>query len=89
MWNKKKVVEGVELSFSPQPNSSIILIGGHGMNKHGLFEISGVGDLNGKDSTYEVKLSKKYIVSSDTKLWKPRWIDGRLEICLGEVVTLT
>jgi len=51
MWNKKKVVERVDLSFSPQPNSSNILIEGHGMNKHGLFEISGVGDLNGEDST--------------------------------------
>ena len=47
VWDKTKVVEdGVELSFSHQLNSNNILIGGHGMNKHGLFEISGVGELN-------------------------------------------
>jgi len=47
VWDKTKVVEdGVELSFSHQLNSSNILIEGHGMNKHGLFEISGVGELN-------------------------------------------
>jgi len=88
MWNKKKVVEnGVELVLSRLLNSSNILIGGHGMNKHGLFKISGVGDLNEDSTTYEVKLSKTYIISSDTKLWKPRLIDGRREVCLGEVVS--
>ena len=88
MWNKKKVVEnGVELVLSRLLNSSNILIGGHGMNKHGLFKISGVGDLNEDSTTYEVKLSKTYIISSDTKLWKPRLIDGRPEVCLGEVVS--
>ena len=60
MWDKTKVVEdGVELSFSHQLNSSNILIEGHGMNKLGLFKISGVGEKNGEDSTtYKVKLSK-------------------------------
>jgi hypothetical protein len=59
VWNKTKVVEdGVELSFSHQLNSSNILIEGHGMNKLGLFEISGVGELNEDSTTYEVKLSK-------------------------------
>jgi hypothetical protein len=88
VWDKTKVVEdGVELSFSHQLNSSNILIEGHGMNKHGLFEISGVGELNEDSTTYEVKLIKTYIISIDTKLWKPRLIDGRREVCLGEVVS--
>ena len=63
VWNKTKVVEdGVELSFSHQLNSSNILIEGHGMNKLGLFKISGVGEKNGEDSTtYKVKLSKTLV----------------------------
>jgi hypothetical protein len=51
------------LSFSPQPNTRNIFIEGHGMNKHGLFKVSGVGERNeDQDFTYNVKLSKAYIM---------------------------
>ena len=32
-------------------------------------------------------LHHQSIISSDTKLWKPRLIDGQREVCLGEVVS--